>query len=375
MTQRLENINSIENNKNKILQSSMKSTKSTKSTKITKSMKSNPSQLPITTEDENIDYNKVLNSRCGCGSGLSWTKGEVVMAYPCEHMFHHKCFNLLKNNTCTICSHHIEKKLTLFDESLHHQRFADILSMTYYDDMSHTSPGRFIDSMFDLASVIARIPMTTDKTDAKKICEHIFSLNNLTLKVYGMDKLKLEKNKVFVCNHVSHMELIVIYYLLGTGFLASSVTGQSMLVKQIEDIVPVLMFERGDTNRKINLIDEMKKFVDEKGSICLFPEGLMKHPDVLIRFRSGAFHIGRPVYAITIRHNDIICDGYINGFVYKLGGKRDINMEVHILGPYYPPFSEAAIEQVRSDMARHGNMVLSRVANRDVVDIKGKGEI
>lgn len=323
-------------------------------------------------EIDTVDYNKVLNSRCGCGAGLSWTKGDVVMAYPCEHMYHDRCFKKLKDETCSLCSQPIEKKLTMFDEDLHHQRFADILSMTHYDDMSHTTPGRFIDSMFDLATVFARIPMASDRADAKEICEQIFSLNNLTLKVYGMDKLKLEKNKVFICNHVSHLELVVIYYLLGTGFLASSIAGQSTIVEQVKEIIPLLTFERGDTSRKVNLVDEMRKFVDEKGSICLFPEGLMKHPDALVRFRTGAFHIGRPVYAVTIRHNDIICDGYINGFVYKLGGKRDINMEVHILGPYYPPFDEASIEKIRLDMARYGNMVLSRVANRDVVDQKGK---
>ena len=329
-------------------------------------------QVPYNQQTETIDYDKVLNSKCGCGSGLSWTKGEIVMAYPCEHMFHDGCFKKLKSHTCTICSQPIEKKITMFDEDIHHQRFADILSMTHYDTMSHTTPGRFLDSVFDLATVIARIPMATDKADAKEICEQIFALNNLTMKVYGMDKLKLEKNKVFICNHVSHLEFVVIYYLLGTGFLASSVTGQNALPEQVKQLVPLLTFKRGEKNRKVNLVDEMKNFVDEKGSICLFPEGLLKHPDVLVRFRTGAFHIGRPVYAVTIRHNNIICDGYVNRFLYKLGGKRDINIEVHILGPYYPPFDKASIEKIRLDMARYGNMVLSRVANRDVIDKEDK---
>jgi hypothetical protein len=50
-------------------------------------------------------------------------------------------------------------------------------------------------------------------------------------------------------------------------------------------------------------------------------------------------------------------------------------MEVHVLGPYYPPFDDQTIEKIRLDMARHGNMVLSRVSNRDVIDHKGKGEL
>lgn len=320
-----------------------------------------------------IDYNKNLNSKCSCGVGLPWKNDEIIMAYPCEHMFHSKCFaSLNTNNICPICNVSIERFITMFDEDIHHQRFADILSMTYYDDMSDTSPARFLDSVFDLASLFARLPFVTSRKTGKEICEQLFALNNLTLKVYGMDKIKLEKNKVYICNHVSHLELVIIYYLLGTGFLAASIVGQSKIVEQLKQVVPLLTFERGSKERQLNIVDEMRNFVNESGSICLFPEGLMKHPDVLVRFRSGAFHIGRPVYAITIRHNNIISDGYINGFLYKLGGKRDMNIEVHILGPYYPPFAEHDIEKIRHDMAKAGNMVLSRVTNRDVVDVKGK---
>lgn len=326
-------------------------------------------------ENDNIDYDKVLNSLCYCGKGLPWTKDNIVMAYPCEHLYHEKCFNklIMRNNiiTCKLCDESINKKISMFDENIHHQRFADILSMSYYDDMSNNTPGRFLDSIFDLATIFARLPFTTTKEEGKEICENLFSLNNLTLKVYGLEKTKLEKNKVYICNHVTHMELIIIYYLLGTGFLASSIVGQSAIVEQCRKVVPLLTFERG-TNNKLNIVDEMRNFVDKKGSICLFPEGLMKHPDVLVRFRTGAFHIERPLYAVTIRHNNIICDGRINGFIYKLSAKKDINIEVHILGPYYPPFDNIKIEQIRSDMARHGNMVMSRVSNRDIQDKKNK---
>jgi hypothetical protein len=321
-------------------------------------------------KESDIDYDKILNSRCSCNVGLPWKLQPVVMAYPCEHMFHEKCFDALFDTKCPICQTHIEKKISMFDDDIHHQQFADILSMSNYDNMSHNTPGRFLDSIFDLASVIARIPFITTKNKGKEMCEDIFALNNLTMKVYGLEKIKLEKNKVYICNHVTHFELVVLYYLLGTGFLASSIVGQSGIVEQFKNIVPLLTFNRGDKNRKLNIVDEMRQFVDDKGSICLFPEGIMKHPDVLVRFRSGAFHIGHPVYAITIKHNDIISDGYVNRFLYKLGGKRDINMEVHILGPYYPPFNDTLIEGIRSNMALHGNMILSRVSNRDVVDKK-----
>lgn len=322
--------------------------------------------------NDDVDCDKVLNSKCICGTGLPWKKDNVVMAYPCEHMYHEKCFDkiMTDNCKCTMCDTQIEKKISMFDESIHYQRFADILSMSYYDNMSQNTPSRFIDSIFDIANIFAYVPMITTRDGVKKLCEDIFSLNNLTISVYGLEKIKQEKNKVYICNHVSHLELFVIYYLFENGFLVSSIANSEHFMERCKKIIPLLMIDRGDKNRKVNIIEEMKKFVEKYGSICLFPEGLMKHPDALVRFRSGAFHIGYPVYAITIRHNDIVSDGYVNGFFYKLGAKKNINMEVHVLGPYYPPFNEASIEKVRVDMAKHGNMVLSRVANRDITDKK-----
>src|SRR5438477_5972053 len=124
-------------------------------------------KTPEIPQENIVDYDKVLNSRCSCNKGLSWIKGEIVMAYPCEHMFHEKCYNNFKKLICPICKECIEKKLTLFDENLHHQRFADLLSMTYFDNMSNTTPGRFLDSIFDLASILARLPIVTNKSDVK----------------------------------------------------------------------------------------------------------------------------------------------------------------------------------------------------------------
>lgn len=324
--------------------------------------------------DDELDYNKVINSVCFCGTGLPWKKDQVVMSFPCEHIYHKSCYDDIKNKTCPLCEKQIHKIFKMTDNDIHHQRFADLLSMSYYNDMMNTNPGTFLDSIFDLGSLLARVPFMQNRQNGREICEQLFSLNNLTMKVYGMNKIKLEKNKVFICNHVSMLEWAVLYYLFGTGFLVSSISEQSKLFNEIKkkSFIPILMVQRGTKHRKVDIIEEMRKFVDEKGSICIFPEGMVKHPDSLLRFRSGAFLVGRPIYAIVIRHIDVLADGYINSFIYKIGGKRNATIEVHVLGPYYPPFTETVIEEIRSDMAKVGNMVLSRVSNRDVKDVKGK---
>jgi 1-acyl-sn-glycerol-3-phosphate acyltransferase len=321
---------------------------------------------------DTLDYDKVINFVCVCKVGLPWKKDRVIMMLPCEHILHETCYNNLQPNVCGLCKSHVSGIIRITDSDIHHQRFADLLSVSYYNDMSNTSPGRFLDSVFDVAGVFTKLPFLKNRQSGKDICEQVLSLNNTTMKVYGMDKLKLEKNKVFICNHVTLLDMVVMYYLFGTGFLASSITGQSKVIDQLKRIIPLLTINRSDKNRTINIVDEMRQFVDDKGSICLFPEGMLKHPDALVRFRTGAFHINRPIYPIVIRHNDVLADGLSNVLLYKLGGKRDLLIEVNVLGPYYPPFDNDQIEQIRCVMAQVGNMVLSRVSNRDVVDIKGK---
>jgi hypothetical protein len=317
------------------------------------------------------DLDKSLNSKCFCTVGLPWKETEVVMAYPCEHMFHESCYIELsdkKRSRCPLCRDPILRIFHLLDDGLHPQRFADILSVTHYSDMSSNDTFSFIDSIFDIASVLTKLPFLKGEEGGMNICEKLCSLNNLTLKVHGMEKLKLEKNKVFIANHTSYIEFFVIFYLFKTGYLASSMSGESHIVQQAKKVIPLLTVTRGEKNRDVNVIDAMRDFVDDKGSICLFPEGMMSHPDSLVRFRTGAFHINRPIYAIAIRYIDIVSDGYVNKLLYKISGKKDLNLEVHVLGPYYPPFSPQDIDNIRADMAYHGKMVLSRVSNRDVND-------
>ena len=323
-------------------------------------------------DELNIDEDKLLNSKCFCNVGLPWIETDIVMVYPCEHMFHESCLNKDESSMieCKLCKTKIIKTFKLLDDDLHPQRFADILSVTHYTDMTaDNNMSSFIDSIFSLTNPFIKALFAKDFNDGHKRCEEILSLNNLTMKVYGMEKLKLEHKKVLIGNHVAYLESIIIFYLFNTGFLASKTIMELPVINKIKDMMPNMLVERGNKDRKINIIDQMRNFIDEHNSLCVFPEGMYHHPDVLTRFRSGAFNIGYPVYAIVIRYLDVLADGYFQGLFYKFGGKSDLSIEVHVLGPYYPPFTDEDIENIRKDMAYHGRMILSRVSNRDVKDM------
>lgn len=315
----------------------------------------------------NINYSKELNATCFCKIGLPWKKDKIVMSDTCEHMYHQSCANKIKNNICPICNTKFNRLINLLDNNIHPQQFADILSMSYYADfVCNINPISIIDSLFDILTVLARLPIVNTRQDGRELAEKILTLNNVTLHVFGQDKLNLVKNKVIISNHVAPLELIILHYLFEPAFLSSNIFNDNVLLSRIKNIVNILTFSRGD--KKGGLVNKMKDYVDKHGTLCLFPEGIMKHPDTLTRFRTGAFHIGRPIYPIVIKHNDIAGSPYFEKFLFSLGSKRDIQMEVHVLGPYYPPFSNTDIEKIRLDMGKAGDMVLSRVSNRDIVD-------
>ena len=311
-----------------------------------------------------MNYNKELNSRCYCNIGLPWVNDIIVMCHPCEHMFHNTCYKKL-NKICRICNTSIKKIYTLRDKNIHPQIYADLLSMSYYNNLCSNTLVNFSDSIFSLTNILIQAVCMKTKTDGKELCKQILSLNNLSIRVNGYDKIK-PGEKVFIANHSSFLELFIIYYLLYKRFLASSFIKKTGVYDYIKDIVPLLLFDR---NKKgANVVVEIKKFIKKNKSICIFPEGIMTHPKSLIRFRSGAFHIGKPIYSIAVKYNDIVCDDNIGQFFYKLCGKQNIKIDVTILGPYYPPFSTYDIEKIRYELADNAGIVLSRVTNRDVND-------
>lgn len=310
---------------------------------------------------------KIINSKCICGNGLPWVKKEVIMLYPCEHLIHLKCFGKKKSRICPYCNQQITRIIRhddfKYDESLY-QQCIDIISVSNYDKMSKIDSTEVIMNLPNLIGTIAQIPFAKGSSGAMGIIENIFSMNNIQIKVKGLNKLKNEP-KVFISNHTSHLDFLTILYVLKTGFLTSSVIKDNIVSKQFLKVVPLLVIERGKNK---NTVEQMKQYVEEKGSICLFPEGMLTNPNTLIRFRTGAFYIGHPIYPIVLKYKKVVSDMSAQNFILKISSHQSEVIEMFILDPFYPPFDDDKIEVIRKAMADKGNLLLSRVSNRDIKD-------
>lgn len=318
------------------------------------------------------ENNYIINSKCICNKGLGWSKKIQIILEPCNHIFHNKCFSKQVTNSCPICGIMIEgintkdgliNELTKKHKKKTYQKYVDMVSVSNFDDMGDEK--RNLLNMIELICIIGKVPFASGFNDGHKVCVDLLSLLGTKLLVSGMENIPKKGGRIYIANHTSYLDMAILFYLFKSSFLASSVIKDTWIGNQLKKIVPLLIIERG---KNINTVEKIKNHVQKYGSICLFPEGMITHPDTIIRFRTGAFNTGYPVCPVVIKYGKILYDTNITNFIKKLTTEPNIKINVYILPQVFPPFSDEKIEQVRNDMAKIGNMALSRVSNRDLKD-------
>ena len=316
---------------------------------------------------------KTINSKCFCNKSLPFFKNDIIMLCKCEHMFHLDCFNLTNKSICYICKTPITSVFKLSDyenfneinKSKYKQKYIDLLSMTNFDGLSSYDIHKTIKNIPFTTYILGSIPFLKGYSDGLTLVKNIFTLNNIKIKVKGLKKIN-NLPKVYISNHTCYLDFMVIFYIFKCGFLSSTEINLTPIGRQLVKIVPCLLIDR---NIKSNTVENMKKYIELEGAICLFPEGMQTHPKTLIEFRTGAFNVGHQIYAIVIDYDIPIADMIVKDFILKIMSEQTINIKVRILGPYNPPFSKNDIENIRKDMALSGKLFLSRVSNRDLVEI------
>ena len=317
----------------------------------------------------------ILNSKCFCKNPLPIFKNDIIMLCDCNHMAHLKCYKKLIDKTyCPICNKKIDytfkisdyKNLNESDKPKYLQKYVDILSMTNFDNMSTYNKETTIKNIPSVSYILSTIPFLKGYDDGLTLVKNIFSLNNIKIKVKGLKKIN-DLPKVYIANHTCYLDFMVMFYVLKCGFLSSVEINLTQIGRQLTQIVPLVLIDRGI---KSSTVDKMKEYVENEGSLCVFPEGMQTHPKTIINFRTGAFNVEHQVYAVVIEYDLPVADMVVKDFILKIMSEQNINIKVKILGPYLPPFNEKDIENIRIDMADAGHMFLSRVSNRDLEELK-----
>lgn len=309
---------------------------------------------------------------CFCKTALNYWKGhEVVMLSPCEHLIHEQCFIKKKTNCCPMCNTKVTSVIRVDEykkNPKYYQQCVDILTMTNVDDSVNINYDNALLNLPRMASLMMRIPFTSGFENGRALVGDAMRLSNLKIKVKGLKKIKNEP-KIFVVNHSCYLDFAVVYYVLMPGFLSTASIVNNPITKQMVEIVPTLLVEIGKKGGS-DTVNRMKKYVEKNGSLCIFPEGMITHPATIGQFRSGAFMTGVPIYPVVLNYKNRVSDLELSDFCLKIGSGHSEVVNFEVLDPFYPPFDDKKIEEVRIAMANAGNLHLSRVSNKDITNSK-----
>ncbi len=157
----------------------------------------------------------------------------------------------------------------------------------------------------------------------KTLIKKIFNMLNITIYVKNLSLLRTD-NIVYICNHISELDGLVIDRIINTGYFAKNDL-QNTIYRKMFNIDMILW----NKDKKRNPIKEINEFVKKNKSILIFPEGTMNKNSKLSKFRSSAFKTDYPVQPLVLSYAD------------------NKNITLTILPIEYPPFN---IQNIKKNM-------------------------
>ncbi|MDH3620400.1 MAG: HAD-IB family hydrolase [Gammaproteobacteria bacterium] len=172
-----------------------------------------------------------------------------------------------------------------------------------------------------VGSFFAGLPiwaLTGSKRDAMNFSLSVFAdtasaLIGLNLKINGEHHLWSHRPAVFIFNHQSNVDMVIIARLLRRDIsgVGKKELRDMPLIGRVLEFSGVVLIDRQDTEKAVAT---MKSLVDtmmiEGKSVCMSPEGTRSVTPKLAPFKKGAFHLamqaGVPIVPIVIQNSSDI---------------------------------------------------------------------
>lgn len=169
-----------------------------------------------------------------------------------------------------------------------------------------------------MGSFLAGLPiwaLTGSKRDAMNFSLSVFAdtasaLIGLNLEIKGEQHLWSDRPAVFIFNHQSNVDMVIIARLLRRDIsgVGKKEIRDLPLIGRVLEFSGVVLIDRSDTEKAIatmkTLVDTMRI---EGKSVCMSPEGTRSVTPKLAGFKKGAFHLaiqaGVPIVPIVIRNS------------------------------------------------------------------------
>jgi len=121
-------------------------------------------------------------------------------------------------------------------------------------------------------------------------------------------------NKVFVANHTSMIDFIILQQMCGHAAIMQKHGGWvGFLQSYVLEAIGCIQFNRTDMKERHTVAARLKEHVTTHDSpLLVFPEGTCVNNEFCVMFKKGAFELGVPVHPIAIKYNKIFVDAFWN---------------------------------------------------------------
>lgn len=354
-----------------------------KNNRFLSAIASNSKVIPITLSDtdsfksvlmvDKIEFdNKVINCKCVCNKPLhssatnTFFNPTAIMLLPCQHIIHKTC---ITKDKCPMCNSEIIGRKNISSDihtDADRQINNDIKSITCDDDNNNNySKLRFVSNIPRFIKLLYCISRARGHNDANKVCEYLMKITNTKINIINENKLIKNDRVIYIANHSTYYDFVPMYYVLRSGFVASTFALENPFGKILSKIIPLVFVKRGFSSDSVKLINN---YLCKHRSIAMCPEGIITNKDSLTKFRSGAFKVNATIQPIVIKYNSYVHETNILYSLVKIMAVKKIDIDVTVLDPIYPPHNDESISHTREKIAKTGGFSLSRVSNYDMID-------
>lgn len=215
------------------------------------------------------------------------------------------------------------------------------------------------------------VVMRTSPKRGRRFCKGwlklLFWLSACPLRVRGQEHLAHDEPVIFVSNHASYVDAVVLLTLLpeNTLFVGKKELLQAPILRSFMKKFRFLTVDRLDFSQSLSDVERILAIVKEGASMMLFPEGTFTYATGLRPFRFGAFKIAaeamRPLCPIALKGTRAILR---DDFYLMTPGKITVT-----IAPSIQPQNNSWQEVVRlhtearNEIARHcGEPIIDLIA-------------
>ncbi len=125
--------------------------------------------------------------------------------------------------------------------------------------------------------------------NTSKWAKRALRLLHISIQTKGLQNLPVRQGNLFVCNHLSYLDIVIIASLMPTLFITSVDLKKHILQALLATMGGSLFIERRNKSQLLSDIEATKRVLDSDLPIFLFPEGTTSDGTSVQKFKASLF--------------------------------------------------------------------------------------